>query len=455
MNRVVLVFFILLFTSATLNAETFRESSAFVQLKEKISAQNTEGAWQLAVKLEVEFLGDPDFDFLYGLAALKVQENERAVYAFERVVANKPKWLDAQYYLANAYYTMKNYHAAIDITQSMKQIDNIPAQLKSSVITLEKRATSALEQQSLYLAQSVNMSLGHDSNINAGSSKDTIFLPLLNQDIVLSDSSKEISDGYVSLGYQLMASKALTQSSKLVFSGAGRLHYFTKESDYNRFLISANLQYKKDFEAVSANVGFRVLPLWLNDSGFNTGNDIDGDSKNGNYYRTQYGATAGLNKALNEQWFIATDAFIGKTKNDTNDLLTTDDASFQVSTQYINARWRHAVSLAYSKAESTSVESQHNDSSTNAFNYMVNFALDSNWLASANISYQHQAYQNDHPFFFEKRVDKMWMFGTAIQYQYTDRWSYRLSANIQDKDSNLALFSYQRADINLSARMSF
>ncbi len=434
-----MVFFFLLFTSAAVQAETFRNSSAFTPLKQKIAQQQNVDAWQLALKLEADYLGDPDFDFLYGLAALKVQENERAVYAFERVVANKPNWLDAQYYLASAYYTMKNYHAAIEITQSMGEINNISEKLKVSALKLNSLAVIALEKQSLFVQHSVEANVGYDSNVNAGTSEDNVFLPFLNQDIILSDESKEISDSYLALGYQLKASKTLTQSSKLTFSGASKLHFFSNESDYNRFFLNTNLQYQKDFADVSGSVGVRAVPLWLD----------------GEYYRTQYGATAGLNKALDKNWRVATDVFFGKTKNDINQLLSTKDTSLQASAQYITQRWRHLVSLAYSTEISEFDASQHNDRKTNAFNYMINYALDSNWLASLNISYQHQNYQHEHPFFFVKRVDKMWMFGTAIQYQDTERWSYRLSANLQDKDSNLALFSYQRADINLSARMSF
>lgn len=433
------MFFLLLLTSKVTSAKTFREHSEFLPLTQAIELNETERAWQLVKMLEADHLGDVDFDFLYGLVALKAQENERAVYAFERVVANKPKWLDAQYYLASAYYAMKNYHAVIEITQSLSQIDNIPLKLKQSAEKLNHKATAALNKQSLYVQQSVDINLGYDSNINAGTREDNIFLPFLNQDIALSEKSKENSDSYLALGYQLMSSKALTQSSKVTFSATGKLHHFNNDTEYNRFSVRSHLQYKKDFSAFSSSIGVRVVPLWLNDS----------------YYRTRYGVTAGLNKALNTQWLVAIDGFLGATKNDLNSQLNTEDVSLQISTQYVMSNWRHALSLAYAQEDAELVESQHNNKKITSINYMVNFAINPFWLASANISYQHQAYQYEQPFFFEKRVDDMWLFSSSIQYQATKRWSYRLSAIIQEKDSNLDLFSYQRADINLSARMSF
>ena len=439
MKRILLVIFLLLLTSEAIDAKTFRDNGAFTQLKQKIQNNESASAWQLATKLENVHLGDADFDFLYGLAALKVQENERAVYAFERVVANQPNWLDAQYYLASAYYTMKNYHGAIEITQSLSQAETISPKLKASAANLKNISDAALEQQSLVIIQSVDVNVGYDSNINAGTREDNIFLPFLDQDIPLSENSKENSDSFLALGYQLMGSKALTQTSKLTFSGTSKLHYFSNVSEYNRFSVRTNLQYKKDFDAFSASAGVRAVPLWLD----------------GSYYRTQYGATFGLSKTIDKQWLLSTQAFVGQSKNDINRLLNTDDASIQLSAQYIMQRWRHALSVVYSQEESQFVESQHNSKNTSAISYMANFAINQHWLASANISFQHQAYQHPHPFFLEKQVDDMWLFSTSILYKDSTRWSYQLSANMQDKDSNLALFSYQRAEINLSARMSF
>ncbi|SEL89570.1 Protein of unknown function [Colwellia chukchiensis] len=334
---------------------------------------------------------------------------------------------------------MKNYHGVIELTESLSQSTNISLALKQAALTLNRRAQEALARQSLYVQHAIDASLGYDSNVNAGTSEDNIFLPLLNQDIILSDNSKETSDGYLGLGYNLLATKALTQSSKLTFSAASRLHFFTSNSEYNRFYLTTNVQYNKDFAGFSSSIGVRAVPLWLNDS----------------YYRTQYGATLGLRKALDKQWLVSSEIFVGQTKNDINKLLSTDDISLQIATQYLTQSWRHTLSLRFATEDSEFLESQHNNRETLVMSYLADFAINSHWLASANISFQQQDYQNNHPFFFEKRADDMWLIGGSIQYQDQGKWSYRLGVTMQDKDSNLTLFSYQRVDIQLSARMSF
>jgi hypothetical protein len=425
-------------SSTVIQAKIFKEDSAFLTLKQHISLDEDQRAWVFAKTFEAEYLGDEDFDFLYGIIALRLNENEHAVYAFERVVANKPHWIDAQYYLANAYFKIKNYHAVIEISNAITRIGNIPINLKESLDNLHRMSVTFLDKQSVYINQSVGMKVGHDSNINAGTREENIFLPYLNEEILLSEDSRENSDNYISVDYQLFGSKALTQTSKLVFSGVSQLHAFVNESNYNRLLVDTSIKYQNEFEHFNSSIGLKATPLWLDDS----------------YYRTQFGTTVGINKQINSLWLISTEAYLGKTKNNVNEQLNTNDLSLQMFGQLYLGNWRHTLSLVTAEEQSEHKESSHNNRKIHSINYSSLWVINPKWLASANISYQHQTYQDEHPFFLEKRSDDMWLIGTSIQYRYSKMWSYHFSANIQEKDSNLSLFSYQRSDVNFSVSMS-
>lgn len=439
MGKRTLYFILLIYTSIAVEAKTFKEDAAFSNLKQQIALDDNTSAWTYAKTLEEEYLGDVDFDFLYGLIALRINENERAVYAFERVVANKPNWLDARYYLANAYFKMKNYQAVIEIVNAISLIENVPANLKASFDKLQAMSVTLLNKQSVYINHSVGAKLGYDSNINAGTQEDNIYLPFLGEEVLLSEDSRENSDNYLAFDYQLVGSKALTQSSKLVFSGLSQLHAFVNESNYNRLLVDASIKYQKEFENFNTSIGLNVAPLWLDDS----------------YYRTQFGTTVGINKQINNQWLVSSEAYLGKTENNVNEQLNTNDLSLQMFAQFSLENWRHTLSLALFKEQSEHQENSHNNRNSHTINYSSLWLINPQWLASATIGYQHQAYQDEHPFFLAKRSDDMWLLTTSIQYQYSNVWSYRISANIQDKDSNIPLFSYQRTDVNFSVSMSF
>lgn len=90
-----------------------REVELLNKLKSEIDNNNYAKVMALAKTYEDEYLGDPNFDFLLGIAALETQQVDLSVFAFERVIANRPTWIDAKLYLARAYYLSSNYQSAI------------------------------------------------------------------------------------------------------------------------------------------------------------------------------------------------------------------------------------------------------------------------------------------------------------------------------------------------------
>jgi hypothetical protein len=420
-------------------AESFKDSLHYQTLKKQIDQNNFSQAWQIAQVNADEYLGDASFDFLYGLAALNSNNIERAVFAFERVVANKPNWLDGQYYLAKAYFQMANYHAVIPLCQSIINQPNVADKLVAASGKLQQAAQTKLAQQSLYFKQFAGVSAGYDSNINAGIDKDSIYLPFLDQNIALSDNSKENNDNYLALNYHLNGSKALTQKSKLLFSGQANIHHFVNESDFNRMTLAGSVDYWQQFEQFDASVGVRILPLWFA----------------GDYYRSQTSINTNIKKQLSQQWLVAGDFALGKTINSVNDTLDTNDLLLSLGSQYFIGRWRHSVSLSYLEEMSQKGVNDHISRKSTAFSYNNIWLIDPQWLASGTLSWQHQEYQGPHPFYFTKRVDEMWQLAAMLQFQQSKEISYRFNISLQDKDSNLDLFSYQRIDIGLSASMSF
>lgn len=419
--------------------QNFVESQEFKTLKTSIQNRDFVNAWQTAQSHADSYLGDADFDFLYGIAALENNHVEQAVFAFERVVSNKPAWLDAQYYLAKSYYYMKDYQSVIKLSDALNSQPELPKQLSSASKSLKETAQRRLAQQSLYYQQQLRADLGYDSNLNAGVDADNIFLPFLGANVALNDASKENSDSYASLYYQFNGSKALTQKSKLLFFTQANLHQFINETDYNRMTFEASLSYLQQFDLFDASVGVSLKPLWFSSE----------------YYRSQGNINAGIKKRFNEQWSLSADLSLGQTQNAVNDYLDTDDAALSITGQYFIGNWRHSASISYLNQESQSVESEHNSSQSNAINFNSLWLLSQKWLMSTSLSWQRQTYSGIQPFYLTQRVDDFLMITAMMQFKPTKAWSYRLNANVQDRNSNLSLFSYQRIDVGLTASFDF
>ena len=419
--------------------QNFTNSSDFELLKKHVQKHDFVNGWKVAQLNADEYLGDADFDFLYGITALEQNNTELAVFAFERVVANKPNWLDAKYYLAKSYLQMKNYHAVLSLCDTLITQSNSPESLVSASISLKNLAQRKLEQQSLFYQQQVSLNVGYDSNINAGVDEDNIYLPFLDASVVLDSTSKKNSDHYLSLNYFLNGSKALTQKSKLVFFTQANVHQFFQETDYNRITLNGSLSYLQQFESFDASVGVNIKPLWFS----------------GDYYRTQASINGGLKKRVNEQFLLSGDLSLGKTENNINNKLDTNDLMLSIAGQYFSGNFRHTLAIKYLEENSQSNETAHNSSKSDSLHFNTLWLINPQWIMSGAVNWQRQKYSGEHPYYFTQRVDDMWSFTTMLQFKASKELSYRFNGSYQDKDSNLSLFSYQRFELGLSASLVF
>ncbi|WP_426370437.1 hypothetical protein [Pseudocolwellia sp. HL-MZ7] len=420
-------------------ADTTKGDSNLNKLKKEVSESAFDSAWLTAQTLKDEYLGDPAFDFLYGVTALANDQAEYAVFAFERVTANRPEWLDAQYLLAKANYKIANYQGAITTSQLLLSNPKTSEKLKESANTLLNLSQSKLDKQSFYLSQRVSLSLGHDSNINSGTTEDNIFIPSTGDTFLLNDESKEVSDNYGALSYQASGSKIFSQVSKIIFSGKGTVHNFQDESQYNRMFADLAFQYQHSFDFGRISVGLKFTPLWLDDE----------------LYRTRTTLTTNFEKQLTSKWLMTTGLNIGKTNNKISDALNTDNVSVSLAAHYFSNNVKHSLGLSYSDEKSDQDIYDYNSQKIATVSYSNLWLINNAWIASGMIAFQEKKYQDSHPFFLEQRDDDMWLASASLQYNQSKRWSYNLNINAQDKDSNLSLFSYQRSDISLTANMNF
>src|SRR5258708_10198112 len=68
-----------------------------------LQEKNPQAAYQLLQPLESQRAGDPEYDYLLGIAALDSGQRERAVFALERVLALNPNHAQPPPDIARAY----------------------------------------------------------------------------------------------------------------------------------------------------------------------------------------------------------------------------------------------------------------------------------------------------------------------------------------------------------------
>src|SRR5882672_716578 len=143
--------------------------------KRLLATNQSKQAYELLLPQEQARAGDPEFDYLLGIAALDVGEYERAVFALERVLAVQPNNHQARGEIAKAYLAMGERDAAKQEFETTRKQD-IPPHAKAQIEQYLSQITAAETTQ---ISGFIELGFGHDTNVNAATSSSQIALPAL------------------------------------------------------------------------------------------------------------------------------------------------------------------------------------------------------------------------------------------------------------------------------------
>ena len=125
-----------------------------------------------------ESLGDPAFDFYFGIAATDSGHAGEGVLALERYLLNFPDNRDARLELARAYFTLGEDQRAREEFEALAKTQPAPAvaaAIQRYLDAIRLRETRYTPTGALWLEAGI----GTDSNVNAGVNDPSIVLPLL------------------------------------------------------------------------------------------------------------------------------------------------------------------------------------------------------------------------------------------------------------------------------------
>ncbi len=125
-----------------------------------------------------EALGEPAFDFYFGIAATDSGHAGEGVLALERYLLNFPDNKNARLELARAYFTLGEDQRAREEFEALAKADPAPvvaAAIQRYLDAIRLRETRYTPTGAAWLEAGI----GTDSNVNAGVSDSSITLPLL------------------------------------------------------------------------------------------------------------------------------------------------------------------------------------------------------------------------------------------------------------------------------------
>lgn len=233
---------IILVVSLTLWAlPSLAQDATLAQARQLMSQRDAAAAYKLLKPLEDQRAGDPEFDYLLGIAALDIGRHSEAVFALERVLSVRPDHPQARAEIARAYFQLGEMETARREFEAVRERP-IPPEVAATI----QRFLDAIEQAQAgtrtTIAGYLDFGLGYDTNVNSGTGTSTIAVPALPGILLtLNPAALEQKDGFGVLGGGVNVRHPLTP--KLAVLGGldfnQRLH--PKKTEFDLGNIGGNL----------------------------------------------------------------------------------------------------------------------------------------------------------------------------------------------------------------------
>jgi hypothetical protein len=388
-------------------------------------------------------LGDPAFDFQFGLAAINGGHAAEGILALERFIVQFPDNGVARAELARGYFILGDDARARQEFEALQKL-NPPAQL-AAVIDRYLEAIRARDASSRTSARAyVEAGIGHDSNSNSGVGSSNIVLPTFGN-VQVGPGGVRISSMYQTIGaggqvsVPIDAGLALTASANLEskthtkalagpfdllsYGAAGGLTYLRGDNLY-RVMASHN-QLEVDYVRFRRATGFSAEWTHQIDEFQTIGPSI----QVGEYRYT------GFNEVRNARF-------------------TTLGVNYRRA--FIHA-WQPLLSVSASYGEERNVNARPDlGKSGIGLRAAIAFVPAQQWSVGAGLSYQESRYDAADPLLSpEKRLDRYYAADLTVTYALSRDWSLRGEALVASNRANIALYQYDRSQLAVKLRYEF
>lgn len=140
------------------------DPAAVERAKASLAAGNAKQAYDVLAPLQGSLSGQPEYDYLLGVAALDSGRNDEAIIAFERVLALIPNHAGAQMDIARAYYAAGSFDLAEAAFLKLRAANPPPAAQQAIGRYLEAISARKAQTRAGWAGHG-ELGLGYDSNI--------------------------------------------------------------------------------------------------------------------------------------------------------------------------------------------------------------------------------------------------------------------------------------------------
>ena len=440
------------------------QDATLERARQLVADKQAKAAFDLLAPLEQQRAGDPDFDYLFGVAAIDAGEPTRAVFALERVLAVRPGHPQARAEIARAYFEMGENRVA------RQEFDAVRAgQPPAEVAAMVERFLSAIDSRQAANRSGVSgfleAGLGHDSNVNSATNQSSFALPAFGGGIVAFNGTQR-SGMFYNVAGGIGGRYVIDNQWSLFANGnfSQRYNPGLDRFDTGSFGADGGATYRRPGNEYTAALQMQVFDLdrqrFRDAIGglFQWRHDLS--------QTQQLAVYSQITRLTYPQGFTIVNpttapAVVSTNNSDGNAIRTVLGAAWAGSFQ---ANYSPAVYVGvYGGEERLTTRIGAADPGYNLFRgHRVlggrlggQLSLSPQWSAFANLSYEERNYGGAPIGFVDTRVDRETNVRVGAHYSFRRNWTLTPQVAVSENLSNIVTSAYRRSLISATLRYDF
>ena len=411
------------------------------EVKALLDKGNAAGAYALG-KNHPEELGNPQFDFYFGVAAIDSGHAGEGVLALERYTVNFPDNVNARLELARGYFVLG------DDLRAREEFDAVlNAKPPAAVVANIERFLDALRsRESTYRTTAgvfMEAGFGYDSNVNGGVGSSNISLPVFGRVVVAQTGVKTDSNfSWLAIGGQISHP---VSPGLAVFAGGqldGKFNSLSEaqQFDQGNIVFNGGISYFKDRNFYRLTASHAEVSV-----DYNRFRNVD--SLSGEWLHQ-------LDELQTISPFVQTArfAYTGNNQVRDADFLA---AGIGYRKAFIDS-WQPLMTLSINTGKEHNTEGRP-DLGREIYGARAALAITPipKWAVSIGGTYQKSRYDGPDPLLGTTRNDNYYAADAVASYAYTRDLSLRTELLLSKNSSNLELYTYRRDMLTFKIRYDF
>ena len=400
-------------------------------------------AYQLLLPQESARAGDPEFDYLLGIAAIDAGEAERGVFALERVLSVQPNNHVARAEIARAYLALGEKDSARREFEAVRA-QSIPPQAKQNIDRFLAAITAA---ETTRISGHLELGVGYDTNVNAATSSADVTIPIAvpvigGLTLTLDPLSREREDTFALLSGGVNFTHKLSPAWSAVGNAGGTVRMHSDETQFDQVSIdgSAGARWSRDKNAITVAAQLQSFQL--------------------DYarYRETTGMVAQWQHTYDEHRQATVFGQFARLHYPTQSIRDADR-------RVIGAAYGRVFTGAYSPVLFISGYVGQEEERASGVPHLGHelwglraggqFRLGLGWSLFGSASFEQRTYGGIEPFFLETREDRQTDLSAGLSYLLRPNTTLIGQLSYTDNNSNLVINAFDRTQALVSVRFNF